>query len=615
MHKSTIEIKKFLYFFFLSLIKHQRDKRKSRKSDSFGQCPKICHDLPYARCFAFSVSGSRKGIVDQTVLTKAQVSLCPKEARVKFYSFNQIHLFHFSSNRKANRAFNKTSYQMLLNQNFYHTNTSHKNYENLLRDECRDYFETIDSWHQALKAFESQIKPDVFISKNATEPTKKANKLILSYFYLVSKLMRNNKKEILTNRILALNIPVEIERLQQLFIESSAARYFSVQKVSESSGRFTSGVDGIAFLELNNEYFQYKKTQLKGTRYNMSGKSARVKKDLPKKAVLTDKIKNDIKQRVNQHNNELKLTLFKRCNIKTYRKNYKGDMVRRVWIPKPQSTENRPLGIPTLRDRVLQTILHAAAHPIIEYQSDPHSFAYRPCRSASNAIALLTGHLEQLGIQKSAQQNLPVKVSKNTYNEFKGRRYRKRILQIIPRAKKRRRKYLYQYYICGPNTPVKDQKALKPPFKFFSNYHLINVDILKCFDNISHDVALKTYPICNKYQYFLKAWLNAPIYGPTCPNSKLLIKQIPKTGVPQGSIIGPAIANCVLDGLEKSVENAFRKKKNSKYSRSLEELKIIEKYSGKKPSENRMQTRFLFLRFADNILILGKNTQEASKTI
>ena len=59
----------------------------------------------------------------------------------------------------------------------------------------------------------------------------------------------------------------------------------------------------------------------------------------------------------------------------------------------------------------------------------------------------------------------------------------------------------------------------------------------------------------------------------------------------------------------------FEKKKNSKYSRSLEELKIIEKYSGKKPSENRMQTRFLFLRFADNILILGKNTQEASKTI
>ena len=60
--------------------------------------------------------------------------------------------------------------------------------------------------------------------------------------------MRNNKKEILINRILALNIPAEIKRLQCLFIESSAARYFSVQKVSKFSGRFTPGVDGIAFL-------------------------------------------------------------------------------------------------------------------------------------------------------------------------------------------------------------------------------------------------------------------------------------------------------------------------------------------------------------------------------
>ena len=58
---------------------------------------------------------------------------------------------------------------MLLNQNFYYTNTFHGNYENLLRDGCRDYFEAIDSWHQAVKTFESQIKLNVFISKNAKD--------------------------------------------------------------------------------------------------------------------------------------------------------------------------------------------------------------------------------------------------------------------------------------------------------------------------------------------------------------------------------------------------------------------------------------------------------------
>ncbi len=537
---------------FLSLMEHQQDKRESRKGESFCQCPKMGYEMPYTRCFAFAISGSSEGIVDQAVLTKAQVSPFQKEG--------QTHVPHFFINRRANRAFNKTNYQILLNRSFYHTDSSDENYEDLLRDECRDNFETVESWHQALKVFDSKIKPNTFISKDP-ELTKEANKLVLSYFYLVSKLMRSFKKEILINRILALNILIEIERLQCLFIESAAARYYSVEKVSRSPGRFTPGVDGIAFLKLNNEYFQYKKKQLKGTRYNMSGKSTRVKKDLPKRAILTNEIKNDIKQRVDTHNNELKLTLFKRCNIKTYRKNYKGDTVRRVWIPKPQSMESRPLGIPTIRDRVLQTILHAAAHPIVEYQSDPHSFAYRPNRSASSAIALLTGHLEQLGIQKNTQQNLPIKVSQSSYEKFKGRRYRKKILQIRPKAKKRQRKYLYQYYICGPNIPIKDQKTLKKPFKFFSNYRLINVDILKCFDNISHDAALKTYPICSKYRYFIRAWLNAPIYGPICSDSKVLIKQIPKAGVPQGSIIGPAIANCVLDGLEKSVENAFRKKK------------------------------------------------------
>ena len=78
---------KKVFISFLFLIKHQWDKRESRKNDSFGQCLKICYDLPYIHCFAFSISGSREGIVDQTVLTKAQVSLCPKETLVKFYSF------------------------------------------------------------------------------------------------------------------------------------------------------------------------------------------------------------------------------------------------------------------------------------------------------------------------------------------------------------------------------------------------------------------------------------------------------------------------------------------------------------------------------------------------
>ena len=93
----------------------------------------------------------------------------------------------------------------------------------MLKDECRDNFKTVESWHQAPKASCRKSKPDAFVSKDP-ELTKKANKLILSYFYLVSKFMRNNKKEILINWILALNIFIEIKWLQCLFTESAAAR-------------------------------------------------------------------------------------------------------------------------------------------------------------------------------------------------------------------------------------------------------------------------------------------------------------------------------------------------------------------------------------------------------
>lgn len=57
-------------------------------------------------------------------------------------------------------------------------------------------------------------------------------------------------------------------------------------------------------------------------------------------------------------------------------------------------------------------ILHTAAHPIVDYQVNLHSFTYRLCRSASKNITLIIEHLKQLKIQKSRQQDLPVKVSK-----------------------------------------------------------------------------------------------------------------------------------------------------------------------------------------------------------
>ena len=66
-------------------------------------------------------------------------------------------------------------------------------------------------------------------------------------------------------------------------------------------------------------------------------------------------------------------------------KNYEFSAVRRIFIPKKNSKKKRSLGIPTIRDRVVQTLFAMALEPISETMSDRCSFAYRPYRSAKDA--------------------------------------------------------------------------------------------------------------------------------------------------------------------------------------------------------------------------------------
>ncbi len=77
--------------------------------------------------------------------------------------------------------------------------------------------------------------------------------------------------------------------------------------------------------------------------------------------------------------------------------NYRAKDVRRVYIPKPGKTEKRPLGIPTIIDRIVQECVRIVLEPILEAQFFPHSYGFRPLRSPQQALERVTSLVYSTG--------------------------------------------------------------------------------------------------------------------------------------------------------------------------------------------------------------------------
>jgi RNA-directed DNA polymerase len=73
---------------------------------------------------------------------------------------------------------------------------------------------------------------------------------------------------------------------------------------------------------------------------------------------------------------------------------YRPQAIKRVHIPKPGTNETRPLGIPTVRDRVVQGAVRHVLEPIFERQFAEHSYGFRPGRGCKDALRRVDGLLK-----------------------------------------------------------------------------------------------------------------------------------------------------------------------------------------------------------------------------
>lgn len=365
---------------------------------------------------------------------------------------------------------------------------------------------------------------------------------------------------------------LEILNESQRTMDSLLTKLWAVELVSTSNGRETPGIDGFSFLKVPRVIkskavaLKYLHDLFKKLKYDLSLSERYTNQAIRRKGIhnlnsrekyrrylkskkgkiyikecknLYRLIKNDplayvsnLRSEALEKNLELKfklLTFLKPFKIK----NYLADPIVRVFIPNGKC---RPLGIPTLKDRTIQTFLKLAMEPYMEPLGDRNSFGFRPGRSCHQAVSCLYNRLS-------------IRTSNNSENI---RVSLKKRFTLSPQVKKSRfLKYKNELGQILNNKTISNQEIQKlltiKEKQCYVPFQLLQADIESCFDKISHDWLIFNVPIPVKYKFLLERILKSDIIE----NNKIILKKSDNNyGVPQGGILSPLLMNWTLDGIE-----------------------------------------------------------------
>ena len=84
-------------------------------------------------------------------------------------------------------------------------------------------------------------------------------------------------------------------------------------------------------------------------------------------------------------------------DIQSAFRHFEPQKIRRVYIDKPGKSEKRPLGIPTIRDRIVQECMRIVLEPILEAQFFAYSYGFRPMKDASMALERMSTLVHNTG--------------------------------------------------------------------------------------------------------------------------------------------------------------------------------------------------------------------------